>query len=122
MKKIERYRQVFSGDILKTNKPEFLLSYCIVDEKALTEQEAYVEQLEAEVIDGDMAIGVLRDQVRYVEQLEREKETLKYIIHQCRRAVPHHDIDGVHNNQVCLRCKLNRLIDSAWQELKGERG
>jgi hypothetical protein len=50
MKKIERYRQVFSGDIinLKTNKPEFLLSYCIVDEKALTEQEAYIEQLEAD--------------------------------------------------------------------------
>jgi len=121
MKKIERYRQVFSGDIinLKSNKPESLLFYCIVDEKALTKQEAYIEQLEREK---EEAVNILIDLVSskeytaYCAYMDRsiylswqewyEKNSLKKARDEIKKEVAF----------------LESITGKTWEELKEERG
>ena len=114
MEKIERYRQVFSGDIinLKTNKPEFLLSYCIVDEKALTVQEAYIEQLER---GKEEAVNILIDLVSskeytaycaYMDNGWGEKNSLKEARDEIKKEVAF----------------LESITGKTWQELKEKRG
>ena len=101
MKKIERYRQVFSGDIinLKTNKPEFLLSYCIVDEKALTKQEAYIEQLERE-----------------------KEEAVDALTWYCSSCPEMEDSKWTNNLYFKYQSLIKKLTGETWQELKEERG